>query len=61
MENESLFAFGPLCNVDDPNTIIRAARLCDELGMELLVVARLSRGLWSAMKKAFRLMGQDGV
>ena len=34
MEYESLFAFGPLCNVDDPNTIIRAARLCDELGMD---------------------------
>ena len=34
MEYESLFAFGPLCNIEEPNTIIRAARLCDELGMD---------------------------
>ena len=38
MEYESLFALGPLCGVDDPNTVIRAAHLCDELGMDTISV-----------------------
>ena len=36
MEYESLFALGPLCGIDDPNTVIRAAGLCDELGMDTI-------------------------
>ena len=36
MEYESLFALGPLCGVDDPNTVIRAASLCDNLGMDTI-------------------------
>lgn len=36
MEYESLFALGPLCGIDDPNTLIRAAKLCDELGMDTI-------------------------
>ena len=36
MEYESLFALGPLCGVDDPNTVIRAAGICDELGMDTI-------------------------
>ena len=36
MEYESLFALGPLCNIDDPNIVIRSARLCDELGMDTI-------------------------
>ena len=36
MEYESLFALGPLCGVDDPNTVIRAAAICDELGMDTI-------------------------
>ena len=36
MEYESLFALGPLCGVADPNAVIRAASLCDELGMDTI-------------------------
>jgi aldehyde:ferredoxin oxidoreductase len=36
MEYESLFALGPLCGIDDPNTVIRAAHLCDEMGMDTI-------------------------
>ena len=36
MEYESLFALGPLCGIDDPDIIIRAAALCDELGMDTI-------------------------
>ncbi|MFQ6027960.1 MAG: aldehyde ferredoxin oxidoreductase family protein [Dehalococcoidia bacterium] len=36
MEYESLFALGPLCGVSDPNAVIRASRLCDELGMDTI-------------------------
>jgi aldehyde:ferredoxin oxidoreductase len=36
MEYESLFALGPLCGIDDPDVVIRAASLCDELGMDTI-------------------------
>jgi aldehyde:ferredoxin oxidoreductase len=36
MEYESLFALGPLCGVPDPNVVIRATSLCDELGMDTI-------------------------
>ena len=36
MEYESTFALGPLVGVDDPNTVIRASTLCDDLGMDTI-------------------------
>ncbi|PKB81468.1 MAG: aldehyde:ferredoxin oxidoreductase [SAR202 cluster bacterium Io17-Chloro-G9] len=36
MEYESLFALGPLCGVSDPNTVIRAGSLCDEMGLDTI-------------------------
>jgi aldehyde:ferredoxin oxidoreductase len=36
MEYESLFALGPLCGVNDPNAVIRAAGLCDEMGLDTI-------------------------
>jgi aldehyde:ferredoxin oxidoreductase len=36
MEYESLFALGPLCGVSDPNAVIRAAGICDQLGMDTI-------------------------
>lgn len=36
VEYESLFALGPLCGIDDPDTIIRATALCDRLGMDTI-------------------------
>lgn len=36
VEYETLFALGSLCGVDDPNVVLRAAALCDELGMDAI-------------------------
>ena len=36
MEYESLFALGPLCGISDPDIVIRAAAICDELGMDTI-------------------------
>lgn len=36
LEYESLFALGPLLGVEDPAAVLRAARRCDELGMDTL-------------------------
>jgi len=36
LEYESLFAFGPMCGISDPDIVIRAAGLCDELGIDTI-------------------------
>ncbi len=36
LEYESLFALGPLCGVSDRDIILRAARFCDEAGMDTI-------------------------
>jgi len=36
LEYESLFALGPLCGISDRDAILRAARLCDDLGMDTI-------------------------
>src|SRR5262249_27554250 len=36
LEYESLFALGPLCGVGDRDAVLRAARLCDELGLDTI-------------------------
>ena len=36
MEYESAFALGPLVGIADPNTVIRASTLCDELGLDTI-------------------------
>ncbi|MBX6315595.1 MAG: aldehyde:ferredoxin oxidoreductase, partial [Isosphaeraceae bacterium] len=36
LEYESLFALGPLCGVEDPDAVIRAAAACDELGIDTI-------------------------
>src|SRR5262249_39048608 len=36
LEYESLFALGPLCGVRDRDTVLAAAKLCDELGLDTI-------------------------
>ena len=38
LEYESLFALGPLCGVSDADTVLRASKLCDELGIDTISV-----------------------
>lgn len=36
LEYENLFALGPLCGIDDPQVVLEASRLCDELGLDTI-------------------------
>jgi aldehyde:ferredoxin oxidoreductase len=36
LEYESLFALGPLCGVSDPDVVLAASRLCDDLGLDTI-------------------------
>jgi len=36
LEYESLFALGPLCGIGDMDTVLQAARLCDDLGLDTI-------------------------
>ena len=36
IEYENLFALGPLCGIDDAETVLTASRLCDELGLDTI-------------------------
>ncbi len=36
LEYETLFALGSLCGVSDPNAVLRASSLCDDLGMDAI-------------------------
>jgi aldehyde:ferredoxin oxidoreductase len=36
LEYESVFALGPLCGIGDRDAVLRAARLCDQLGLDTI-------------------------
>jgi aldehyde:ferredoxin oxidoreductase len=36
MEYENLFALGPLCGIDDPQTVLAASAACDRLGLDTI-------------------------
>ncbi len=36
LEYENLFALGPLCGINDPDIVLQASRLCDELGLDTI-------------------------
>jgi aldehyde:ferredoxin oxidoreductase len=36
LEYESLFALGPLCGIGDKDAVLRAARFCDDFGMDTI-------------------------
>lgn len=36
LEYENLFALGPLCAIDDPDTVLAACKRCDELGIDTI-------------------------
>jgi aldehyde:ferredoxin oxidoreductase len=54
IEYESLFAFGPLCGISDPETVLNAVKLCDEYGIDTISTGGTlafamecsQRGLW---------------
>ena len=34
LEYETLFALGPMCGIEDPDTVLQAAQLCDHFGLD---------------------------
>ncbi|MBX3445032.1 MAG: aldehyde ferredoxin oxidoreductase family protein [Planctomyces sp.] len=36
LEYENLFALGPLCGIADPDVVLEASRVCDELGIDTI-------------------------
>jgi aldehyde:ferredoxin oxidoreductase len=36
MEYENLFAMGPLCGIADPNVVLKASHVCDQLGLDTI-------------------------
>src|SRR5262245_18416565 len=36
LEYENLFALGPLCGIDDADTVLQASRLCDDFGLDTI-------------------------
>ncbi|HVW00160.1 MAG TPA: aldehyde ferredoxin oxidoreductase family protein [Planctomycetaceae bacterium] len=36
MEYQNLYALGPLCGISDPEMVLEASRLCDELGIDTI-------------------------
>ncbi len=36
MEYESLFALGPMCGINDPDVVLAAAQICDEVGIDTI-------------------------
>lgn len=36
LEYENLFALGPLCGISDPQVVLQASHLCDELGIDTI-------------------------
>ncbi len=36
LEYENLFAFGPLCGIDDPEVVLSACKRCDEFGLDTI-------------------------
>jgi aldehyde:ferredoxin oxidoreductase len=59
LEYESLFALGPLCGIADRDVVLRAARLCDQLGMDTISTGAT---IAFAMECAERgLLHEDGL
>jgi len=59
LEYETLFALGPLCGVADADAVLRAARLCDRLGLDTISAGA---SVAFAMECAERgLLREDGL
>ena len=60
MEYESLFALGPLCGISDPNAVIRAAGICDQLGMDTISAGATLAWAMECFEKGILNAGDNG-
>ena len=62
MEYESAFALGSLVGVSDPNTVLRASTLCDELGMDTISAGGTIAWAMECFEKGLLTRGDtDGI
>ena len=59
LEYESLFALGPLCGIGDRDVVLRAARLCDRLGLDTISVGATVAFAMECSEKG--LLDADGL
>jgi aldehyde:ferredoxin oxidoreductase len=59
LEYETLFALGPLCGVADPDAVLRAARLCDDLGLDTISAGATIAFAMECAEKG--LLHEDGL
>ena len=58
LEYETLFALGPLCGIEEPDAVLRAARLCDQYGLDTISTGGTiawaaecaEKGLWPELR-----------
>lgn len=58
LEYETLFALGPLCGIEEPDAVLRAARLCDQYGLDTISTGGTiawaaecaDKGLWPELR-----------
>jgi aldehyde:ferredoxin oxidoreductase len=70
LEYETLFALGPLCGINDPQSVLQAAHLCDQYGMDTIstggtlawAMECAGKGLLPEAKKLHLVFGRpDGL
>ena len=70
LEYETLFALGPLCGINDPQSVLQAAHLCDQYGLDTIstggtlawAMECAERGLLPDARKLNLLFGRsDGL
>lgn len=58
LEYESLFALGSLCGIGDPDTVLRAAALCDQYGMDAISTGATIAWAMECVEQGVRLPGR---
>ncbi len=62
LDYETLFALGPLCGVDQPNWVIRAADLCDRYGLDTISTGGTIAWAMECFEKGLLSLGDtDGL
>jgi aldehyde:ferredoxin oxidoreductase len=59
LEYETLFALGPLCGIKDPEIVLRAARLCDEYGLDTISTGGTLAWAMECGAKGFSAPGRE--
>jgi aldehyde:ferredoxin oxidoreductase len=59
LEYETLFALGPLCGIADADAVLRAARLCDQLGLDTISAGATVAFAMECAEKG--LLREDGL